>query len=521
MVTARLTKKVEFSSTSAVVLTEAGSVRGVEKEGRFIFRGIPYAEADRFEMPKKITPWEGVRAANIPGPACPQEEYHFNPDEPVNPHYFLPMNEDCQYLNIWTGSIDPKAKKPVMFWIHGGGWMTGSSMELFCYDGEDLSQFGDCVVVSVGHRLNCLGYLDLSAFGEKYKFSNMVGLADLVAALTWVHENIGAFGGDPENVMIFGQSGGGSKVLYLMQTPAADGLYHKAAVESGGAMYGLPTEKMTKKQIAQRVGILTAKILGLDESNIDEIKSVPYRKLKAAADAAAEKVAEETGIKKYRFEPIGDGEYCMGSPYLNDFRKETLSIPLIMGSTFGEHDTNLGLAMGGRKNELTAEEERAVIYAKFGEKTDDVIESFKSVFPEKRAVDVCYLDSFDRKQIRDLTRKRVNAGGKTWNYLFAFESPYNGGTCAWHCSEIAFVFHNAHCIEGLYIPEVTERLEDQISGAWVSLLKNGDPNHEGLPFWPESTKDCINTMVFEEESHVNPHHDDELWEIFPWKNKLK
>ena len=212
------------SKAEPVVQTKAGKIRGFKMNSTYTFHGIKYADADRFQMPREVKPWKGIKNALAYGYVCPMLMQDHPLMEVMIPHRYWPMDENCQYLNIWTQSLDPEAKKPVMVWLHGGGFFAGSSIEQVAYEGDHLSEYGDVVVVSLNHRLNILGYLDLSAYGEKYYNSANVGNADMVAALHWIQDNIAGFGGDPGNVTLFGQSGGGMKVYSLMNTPAAEGL---------------------------------------------------------------------------------------------------------------------------------------------------------------------------------------------------------------------------------------------------------------------------------------------------------
>ncbi|MBQ1377884.1 MAG: carboxylesterase/lipase family protein, partial [Lachnospiraceae bacterium] len=194
------------------VSTKAGKLRGYFFDGSYIFKGVHYAEADRFEKPRDVEPWEGVKDATSFGFVCPLMGKETPSGELLVPHAYWPQDEHCQNLNVWTTDLCPEAKKPVMVWLHGGGYSAGSSIEQICYDGANMAKLGDVVVVTLNHRLNIIGYLDLSDFGEEYDNTGNLGHMDMVAALKWVHENIASFGGDPENVTIFGQSGGGMKV---------------------------------------------------------------------------------------------------------------------------------------------------------------------------------------------------------------------------------------------------------------------------------------------------------------------
>ena len=249
---------------TALVRTDRGLVKGYAHKDLHIFKGIPYAKARRFHAPEPVKAWEGVFDASNYGFVCPLLTNDRPNGELHVPHRFWPMDEDCLNLNIWTPSLDGK-KRPVLFWLHGGGYEAGSSIEHLAYDGANMSRLGDVVVVSVNHRLNLLGYFDLSDFGEEYANSGNAGGDDIIAALRWVRDNIAAFGGDPGNVTVFGQSGGGAKVTTLLQSPAADGLYAKGMVMSGviGPVLGdaLGSGKELAEALLAELGLSTVKDL--------------------------------------------------------------------------------------------------------------------------------------------------------------------------------------------------------------------------------------------------------------------
>ena len=262
-----------------VVTVKGGKLRGLREGKTNSFLGVRYAEAERFGQPKPVQSWEGIKNAQVYGAVCPSPlQTAVSSDELVFPHRFGIANENCQYLNVWTQNLTPAVKKPVMVWMHGGGFTNGASNEGYAYDGKSLSEFGDVVVVSVNHRLNIIGTLDLSAYGAEYANSRQTGMADLVASLQWVHDNIETFGGDPDNVMIFGQSGGGGKVVRLMHMPAAKGLFHKVSAQSGSASYrGTDPAAAIKGQQALAAAVL--KQLNLTGSQIDKLKAVPLQEL--------------------------------------------------------------------------------------------------------------------------------------------------------------------------------------------------------------------------------------------------
>ena len=287
-----------------VVETKAGKLRGYQWEGTYIFKGIRYARAKRFQLPEEAEPWEGVREAASYGFVCPMLTRDNPQGELLVPHRYWPQDEDCLSLNIWSQSLDRSAKKPVLFWIHGGAFSMGSSIEQKAYNGENMSKYGDVVVVTVNHRLNILGYFDMSPYGEKYAGSANAGQADLVAALLWVRDNIEAFGGDPGNVTIFGQSGGGMKVSGLMQTPEADGLFHKGMIMSGVAGDILPYSTGDSRPLIRAM----LEELGLTEDEAGRLETIPYHDLAAAYNRVSPAVA-------------GAGGYIGCTPKPDDFYK--------------------------------------------------------------------------------------------------------------------------------------------------------------------------------------------------------
>ena len=306
---------------NAIVETSAGKVRGYLRNGIFTFKGIPYAGTTagdaRFLPPAPVTPWTQVRASMSYGPVCPQPvrggwasdrlAFLFDWDD-GHP------GEDCLRLNVWTPIADDRTKRPVMVWLHGGGYEAGSSQELPSYDGENLSRRGDVVVVSVNHRLNVFGYLNMAAVGgEKYARSVNVGMLDIVAALHWVRDNVGRFGGDPANVTIFGQSGGGAKASTLMAMPAAKGLFHKAIVQSGSQLR-LATADASATQAEAVLKELQAQGIG-----VEQLTQVPAARLVEIATVAKNKLISTNPrapiYERLGWQPWLDGTVVTSHPF--------------------------------------------------------------------------------------------------------------------------------------------------------------------------------------------------------------
>jgi len=492
-----------------VVAVKGGKIRGF-KEGRtYSFLGVRYAEAERFGQPKPVQPWEGVRSAQAFGPCCPiPAQTSTGADELVFPHRFWVQNENCQYLNVWTQNLKPAVKKPVMVWMHGGGFTNGSAIESYAYDGKSLSEFGDVVVVSINHRLNILGTLDLSAYGPEYANSRQTGMADIVASLEWVRDNIETFGGDPGNVMVFGQSGGGGKVVRLMHMPAAKGLFHKVCAQSGSANYR-NADPATSIKNQQALAAATLKSLNLTGSQIDKLKTVPYADLLAAGTAAARELGAGGGGG---WNPIADDQYVM-----REFCDWAETIPLMAGTVFSEMQGTLTRG-DGRKNEWTQKEIDEHLTTALGEKKDQAVAEFKQAFPRKKVQDVLYYAGASRGGAKTVLARKLEKG-KTpvYNYLFAWEYPINGGITAFHCSELAFCFH------ALNVPQIKVAtgggstalaLQDKVSQAWVNFAKTGNPSQPGLE-WRPYTPDNPQAMVFDTVSQCAPLHDDKLTSLLP------
>ena len=509
---------VEAGPDIAVANTQSGKVQGYISNGIYTYHGIPYAQADeRFVEAHEVEPWEGVRMAFDYGPISPQEATGNIPGGDN-------MDNNCQNLNIWTPGIQDEGKRPVMVWLHGGGFSTGSSIEQTYYDGENLSKKGDLVVVSVNHRLNVLGHLNLSQYGDQYKNSANVGMTDIIDALQWIQDNIEEFGGDPDNVTVFGESGGGAKVLALMTSPYAKGLFHKGIVESGA------TETMgvifTPEDASERVTELTLEKLGITPDRIDELQNVSYEELTAASNEALAQAGEEFQIPaalgsgySLSWEPVVDGDFLPTDPVTEDsFAEAGRDIPLLIGSNLNEWETvdlmsNQAETQYDNKTTWTEEETRQHLEEKYGDQTDEIVDAFLKAYPHRTAADALYVDSrvIRLPILKIMSHKADQGGAPVYAYMFNWESPVLPGTImAFHTSEIPFVFNNIDkAVMQIGGGEEARRIEDAMSQAWINFARTGDPSTEEME-WPAYTREEGATMMFDTVQEVVYHHDQEL-----------
>ncbi|MBP3455580.1 MAG: carboxylesterase/lipase family protein [Alistipes sp.] len=507
--------RIEASSQTAVTTTESGKVAGYVQSGLYIFKGVPYARAERFMPPQAPEKWEGIRSCRAFGPTCPQavrggwqsDEHSFAFDwDDGHP------GEDCLRVNIWTPALADGAKRPVMVWLHGGGYAAGSGQELPSYDGANLARKGDVVVVTLNHRLNVLGFLDLSDCGEEYASSGNAGLLDLVAALQWVNRNIEAFGGDPSNVTIFGQSGGGGKVSTLMATPSAAGLFHKAIVQSGSML------RTMESKYSRRIGAEVLRQLGLTPAEAGKLKSIPYEQLLAAGEKAIASVkaeAEKEGISTFIFgwAPTVDGIVLPAQPFDPQAPEQSRDIPMMVGTTIHEFTMSTYVPYF-----RTITEEQAVEYLKtrYGDRTDEFVAAMGKAYPGYQPKDLVDIDVVFRPGAVEQARlKAAQQGAPVYMYLFGWESPVMDGMLrSTHCMEIPFVFDNtARHASMTGGGTEAQALADKMSSAWLNFARTGNPNVDSLPAWEAYTPQSGATMYFDNECRVLHNHDKELLEV--------
>ncbi len=511
--------QLQTGEAIAVTNTDAGPVRGYVHQGIYTYKGIPYAEANRFEAPHKPKPWSTVRNSMTYGPVAPlMDPTTTVQDEPefVFHHDWGYPNEDCMRVNVWTPSINDGKKRPVLFWIHGGGFTAGSSQELPSYDGENLARKGDVVVVSINHRLNILGYLDLSAYGEKYKQSANLSVLDMKAALEWVKANVANFGGDPGNVTIYGQSGGGAKVNTLMAMPSAKGLFHKAINQSGAFRTA-----MLEKPDTQLITAEVLKALGLQPSQADSLQRIPFAVLSAAGKKALTVVAAKMKADGkpvigfgLSWGPSRDGEILPYQLFSDEAFALSKDVPLLIGTVKNEFSifANMGLS------NATTDQVNEVITKRFGAKAEAYKAAVKKAYPnDTKPADLLDVDAnFRPGAVVQANRKSSLAGGApVYMYLFTWQSPTLGGKYkAVHCMELPFVFNNiARCEEMTGGTKEAYGLADKVSQAWINFARTGSPNHKGLPTWPAYTATNTATMHLDNSCVVLPQMDKELFEV--------
>jgi para-nitrobenzyl esterase len=495
----------------AIATTQYGKVQGFILRGIYQFRGIPYGDntagTNRFMPPQPPQPWENVLPAIWWGNSAPQimEGRFSNPWSSFVDHWnYDEVSEDCLRLNIWTPSLEKNMKRPVLVWLHGGGYTNGNAIEQDGYDGENLSRKGNIVFVSINHRLGPLGFSDLSGVGgEKYKYSGNAGLLDMIYALEWVNANIKNFGGDPGNVTIIGQSGGGQKVCNLAASPKSQHLVHKAVSLSGSTIQSMDPS------YSQLVGEYIMREAGLKAHEVDKLQEMPWLDYIHLANRASRKCAEENPQPGRRggFSPVADGELLPVGPYFAEPEGAGSHIPLLISTTF--HEWNMSRS-NPEMEALTREKAIELLRrpqgmrGAVGENAESVYDAYQKLFPDARPIEIITLISSNRKGAVETANAKAVQSAPVYMAWFGWE-PYlfDGRSRAFHCLDISFWFANTDLMlthtGGGKRPRL---LGDKMSDALLNFMRSGNPNGGKLPIWPAFTVENGETMVLNDVSEV-------------------
>ena len=473
--------------------TQFGKVRGIRAGEVNIFKGIPYGEdtsgANRFMPPKDPLPWGGIKETFAYGPAAPQSD----PERGIQQDGY--ESEDCLVLNVWTGGINDGAKRPVMFWCHGGGFRTlsGSSPR---YDGTNLVLRGDVVVVTINHRLNMMGYTHFGDMGhEQFHSSGTVGMQDIVHALNWTKNNIEQFGGDPDRVMIFGESGGGRKVATLLGMPSAKGLFHAAVIESGATLR-LPTREQ-----GTALGQQVLDTLGLTRANLPNIQDIPLNRLMSAYHSVSGSAPTAGGGS---FSPTMDGVELPYHPFWPEASPVNPEVPVIVGAnrtemTYFANDSDFNL------DEVTMRERVAEMVGK--ENVASVVNTYRRENPIATPSELYFLVYSDsRYVIPSITIAERRSGlnsAPTYLYYLIWETAMEGrGAMSPHTLDIPFIFDNVREHPFTSGRESAISLADKISDTIIQFARTGSPNAGKLPEWQPYRLETRATMVWNDRSQI-------------------
>jgi para-nitrobenzyl esterase len=522
--------------TESLVETTAGKVEGSFEHGVHVFRGIPYGAPTggraRFKRATPPAPWTGVRSATDYGPTAPQVSHHLEAggaqegdaglvgqfaqliaglagDEPA-------QSEDCLVLNVWTSALDQNQKRPVMVWVHGGAFTTGTGSWPL-YDGVPLAQRGDAVVVTINHRLGALGYLHLGELGAaEYADSGNVGMLDIVLALEWVRDNIESFGGDPSRVLVFGGSGGASKTSTLLAMPDAQGLFSRAGLLSGPLIRA--------NEVAEATGTAERLLhrLELSPSDLGKLHEIPFDRLVSEADLLGQPIesglaAAAAGGAFMPLQPTVDGLVLPQHPFDPAASPLAADVPAIIGST--RDDMTMMMLSLHWFGVLDDDGLSAMAEAMFGDLGKPIVAGHRRLAPIASPTEIA-CDLVTRRtmwagSIQWAERKSAGGAAPVYLYRMDYETPAIGGTIgACHGLDIPFAFNNYD-----RTPMAGDRPENEAMGvamseAFVRFAHDGDPNHAGLPSWPAYSENDRATMVFDVECTVVDDQDSDLRALY-------
>lgn len=496
----------------AVTNTGYGKVRGYVLRGIQYFLGMPYGAdtsgANRFMPPQKPQPWSNAFPALWWGNTAPQnmDNRYANKFASFRDHWnYDDLSEDCLRINVFTPGINDGKKRPVLFWIHGGGFTNGNGIEQDGYNGENFARQGNVVFCSINHRLGPLGFCNLAGVGgEKFAASGNVGMLDIVAALEWVRENIANFGGDAGNVTIMGQSGGGAKVCTLTAMPSAKGLFHKAVVLSGAS------RRVAEKASSEKLGTAVVKEAGLTPADLDKLQAMPWRDFYAIATRAQQALTRDAGpggAMTRGFSPVLDGTVLPQHPYDPVGAPTAAEVPMIISSVQNEQSpswTDASLESITMEQAVEQLRERAGFGAGFGDRAKDVVEAYARAFPGRKPVEIWSLASSNRQSVVALAEVKSKQAAPVYVNWFTWQPPlFDNRMRAFHCVDISFWFYNTDLMlthtGGGPRPKA---LSAKMAGALLQFMKTGNPNGGGLPNWPRFSAANGETMIFDDTCRV-------------------
>lgn len=480
----------------------SGGLRGSRVDGIYAFRGVPYGEptggAARFLPPTPVAPWAGTRGAHDYGARSPQEDGVIRPANAWI-RDLGGMDEDCLSLNVWSPALNDGGRRPVMVWLHGGGYFRGSGGAPGL-DGSNLARAGDVVVVTLNHRLNAFGFTYFGDADERFADSGNAGVLDIVLALEWVRENAFAFGGDASNVTIFGQSGGGSKVAVMMTMPRAKGLFHKAIIQSSSSHLQLATPES-----ADRSAQAIRRVLGLGDTSPESLQSVPTAQYLEAYVAA---VKARGGNDSFR--PVVDGRSILNHPFDLTAQDLAADVPLMIGSCETEKSF-YDITVDPKKLPLSDDELTRQIAHFVGierKRASALIAGYRETragIGGRDLYNVITSDHMYRRNDVEAAERKVRQGGApAYLYEFTWKTPVLGGMLkSPHTLCIPFAFGNIE-IAKAFVGEgpAQAALMARVMGAWIAFARTGDPNHSGLVDWPAFDLETRSTMIFDDDCRV-------------------
>ena len=448
------------------------------------------------------------------------EKRYANPYASFRDHWnYDDVSEDCLRINIFTPALKDGQKRPVMVWLHGGGFTNGNGIEQDGYNGENFARFGNVVFCSINHRLGPLGFSNFSGIGgEKFSASGNVGMLDIVAALKWIQENIANFGGDPGNVTIMGQSGGGAKVCTLTAMPSAKGLFHKAVVLSGAST------KSGDKEYSEKLGAYVLKEADVSPARIAKLQEMPWQEYYSIATRAQQKLSSESagagGGMCRGFSPVVDGNVLPQHPYYPEPAPTAAQVPMIICSTLNEQSPSwTDSSLESITLEQVAEKikERAGFGAGFGDKAGEIVSAYAKAFPDRKPVEIWSLVSSNRQSVVQLADAKSKQPAPVFVSWFTWQPPlFDHRMRAFHCVDICFWYYNTDLMlthtGGGARPR---KLSKQMAGRLLQFMKTGNPSGPEMTPWPRYTASNGETMIFDDACEIKNDPDREARKSLP------